>query len=48
MVIYSEKCDAGRGARALLYKLWNQKRYKFRATYRPHVDGGWTIWRALI
>ena len=48
MVIYREKYDAGRGVRALLFKLWRQKRYKFRATYTHHVDGGWGVWRALI
>ncbi len=48
MVIYPEKSDAGRGARALLFKLWRQKRYKLRASYAHYVDGGWGVWRALI
>ena len=48
MVTYIDKSDSRRGARALLYKLWRQKRYKFRTIYPQHVDGGWGVWRALI
>jgi len=48
MVIYTEKSDAGRGARALLIKLWRQKPYKFRTIYPQRIAGGWSVWRALI
>ncbi len=40
MVIYTEKSDAGRGARALLFGLWRQKPSKLATTFQHHVDRG--------
>ncbi|MCA0455446.1 MAG: hypothetical protein LCI00_15845 [Chloroflexi bacterium] len=48
IVLRPERLDAGRGARALLYGFWKQKRYKYRTPGQQNTPIGWGWWRALM